>query len=821
MQLPGSTARRVAHELEAPPAPWVRIFQGDKEAQVRREFRIESLPMSHSVYRYQASAAVNSMDPLAPKHIVAVVERRELGAPLLATIHLPGPSGSRTMEVLNGGDGHQQVLWVTDVMGHRPCPEKCQEGCSFSEVSKKHPGLGTLKEWEFKCKLRMSLNHTNFGRNSTCNFYGNARGPRCKSDSQCEGDFGQEQCQIDRGLVWNEWAYCRCATKQEMKRQVEEELSRYDCHGLRRSRKVPGSIVTTCRAKRKYALLRQHEFLTIASTDHGDGLQPLYVVNMTAFGLAETPFAEQKPEALEIFSHFQAKEHSGKPFGNPVASLRWHSASVTKRATKQEWSLSVHCPRLEQAVHPGACDEAALLLLSLLAHVEWLDLDVPKIYQNFDGRKPWPKDPDARCGAPPARATGGSVPSRPHWDPTKLGHLNDPTSVFPCTMSATRILLHDMCKCADAGPNHDGVMRAWCYVDQCEDCLDPDGSNDTSSCVDEGRPWAYCYGDGYAPNRPINGLCPSRHECTGRPYNQKEDWRVLDLNDALGRPITGAMTRIYEPMLGQHEMRQETSQVNYTYCIPLGPHSRWLFTSLYVPGQEDVTFRHDIPLSEQTVGFSTDIFCSFRAQDVHLKLDAQMYSAWDGSYIDGVIWFDMLQPYGDREVFPMQLPFVHVQRRFKSCFGKKVVSALNFRVCLAYTQHRDFYLSMRATLFGVSLPFSREMHLATAHVEEQEGRSVFTGLTLGSLEIQPENVTYYMRETKERTTWELTKMIVELERRISAQEHKEEALEKTMEARMESLNSSTVKILNHIREIEKERHLDSEEPENEREEQAL
>lgn len=702
-------------------------------------------------------------------------------------------------------------------------PDMKFSGCpSVCKVCSRVDGKGaiTWKDREFKCKMVIPLENTDHGRNGTCSSRGFPVAKPCTSTGgdSCAGPFGAERCVTTNGFLVDSYGYCRCATQKQLDAQVRQALRGYTCHSVRHSNKFLGFLSVRCYLPRYYrvrpegrdglsiyreVVLSEGEAPSAGEDSDGSSSDPenggvrrqpnaaslFWMDSQILENAIKHPFDEEL-EALPIWRADCRNETSCTPSG----IVRWGTPHVREKyqqVLQQEMQLTVNCTK-------DVCrnDEVLpILLLVVLGHLHLSRLEVPDREEIFKtawhaanaALKPAPQK-NEKCGAALDGLASPGQPGQSHYDPLRLNESNFPQSIAPCITN----IFHDRCKCDGADLTTHGFKQAWCFVEDCQDCADK--YNHTPSCVQSKRPWAQCWGDGYAPNRPINGICPTVHECTARPYRGVADLQMVTLSKSVGHPIEGIMTRMYEPMLGQHKNRESTHRVTFTHCVPLGEYSRWLFTGLHVPGKDTVRFRHDIPLNEETVGFSTDIFYSTIGQDLHLKLDMQMYSAWDAGYIDGVIWFDMLQPFGDREMFPMHLPFVSIQRRFKTCMADKLalLYPLMLKLCLAYTEDREIYLSMRATLFGVSLPFSREIHLGKVHVTpDEDGNGHFAGVTAGNFTIAPETVTYYMRETRERTTWDLTKMIVELERRSTEAEQKEEQ----MEARLEVLEKNVSRVL--------------------------
>lgn len=333
---------------------------------------------------------------------------------------------------------------------------------------------------------------------------------------------------------------------------------------------------------------------------------------------------------------------------------------------------------------------------------------------------------------------------------------------------------------------------AWCYVKACKDCEESNELNGTNSCS-EGTtglfdPWAYCHADGYAHNRPLHGRCPQVHECTARPLRGgTKDEHVVDLFETLGHHLPGWTTRVYEPVMGKPKKTWEHVVVNYTYCLPLGEYSRILWTGLFVPGSHEFQARYNVPVNESSTAFSSDIFYSMSAQDFHFKFDMQLYSAFDASYVDGLLWIDMLQPFGKRTSFPLQIPFIRLLRGYRSCLGETLFTMHvtdffldlppKINVCFCYTLDFGIYLSLKSSLLGVSIPFAKEIHIATIHVQEREREQVFAGISAGRLHFTPQNKTKGMPKLKELTTWELTKMVVELDRYSILQDKKNNDME--------------------------------------------
>jgi hypothetical protein len=165
-------------------------------------------------------------------------------------------------------------------------------------------------------------------------------------------------------------------------------------------------------------------------------------------------------------------------------------------------------------------------------------------------------------------------------------------------------------------------------------------------------------------------------------------------------------------------------------------------------------------------------------QDFHFKFDVQAYSAFDCSYIDGMLWFDMLQPYGARESFPLSFGIVSLQRRFKTCMESSTIAAfdrvsmiggvlskfMTFNLCLAFMEDRRVFLTMSVLIFGVQV-IGSEIHLATLLTKQNKhGEEELFGVRKGLLEPVMFNETKLLLERRKRSTWELAKEIVQLSR---------------------------------------------------------
>jgi len=245
-----------------------------------------------------------------------------------------------------------------------------------------------------------------------------------------------------------------------------------------------------------------------------------------------------------------------------------------------------------------------------------------------------------------------------------------------------------------------------------------------------------------------------------------------------------------------YEREFESHPVDYPWCFPLGMYSRFMWSGLYVPGKQSEHFRYDIAIPERTFGVSTDLFYAHGVQDLHIKFDIQGYAAFDASYLDGMIWFDLQQPFGNREFFPLSYGFMSIQRRFKSCLDQTSIRAMQnifsshlvnqltaFRFCLAYTEDRRVFLSASVSFAGITV-LGSEIHLATVHVarDEHTGEDQLSGITSGDMKMVYWNETIVLQEKRKRDEWELTKMIVQLDRSREALEERVDAVNTTVAA---------------------------------------
>jgi len=286
---------------------------------------------------------------------------------------------------------------------------------------------------------------------------------------------------------------------------------------------------------------------------------------------------------------------------------------------------------------------------------------------------------------------------------------------------------------------------------------------------------------------PADGVCPRNHQCTGKPYNAMEDTYPVDLKSTLGHAIRGRTSEIphfTESAWWEPESGTQSVPVDYLFCLPLGKYSRMLVSGLYLSENKTVDLRSVIPINTRLLGFSIDLFISSPMQDFHVKLDTRVLCSLDASYIDAEQWLDLLQPFADRNEFPMLWPFYQLQRNKKKCVDKDIFDMLDIdtdfdaeiEFCVCYTWERELYFGLSVSIgrsFGdVTLAefdfLEKEMHVATFHVKNEDDdprlgqNQPLTGITTGDMKIVENNVCKNLNEERDPDSWEVAKQIVQL-----------------------------------------------------------
>lgn len=595
--------------------------------------------------------------------------------------------------------------------------------------------------------------------------------------------------------------------------QVEEELTGYGCHHVHRVWTHRGQISAICTTPVRFTVMLDPEvdndnvWTVLGTRDESSA-----VVSADA---EQRLFSAVSPENFErdVVRHHR-RPAAGFDFTHPgcdnvtthfegaepaCPELAWEE--YNNQATDGRWAIEF--PTDHRANTFTKRELEAMTLLSIVHNLHFRGLEVLEFEEDEaeededDGLVA-----DARCGPVPRHIGEEDYHPNPPYDAV----------IPPCESSPLR--LHSGCKCdsdmSSQSVHRDGQKLAWCYVSDCSVC----GDAQNTSCSKRRRlralsakPWAHCYGDGYSPNRPTDGYCPTTHQCTGQPYRGSMDHYVLNVTETLGKPILGYSTRVFNPRLGMYEREFVSHPVDYPWCYPLGMYSRFMWSGLYVPGKQHELFRYDIAIPERTFGVSTDLFYAHGVQDLHVKFDLQGYAAFDASYLDGMIWFDLQQPFGNREFFPLSYGFMSIQRRFKSCLDQTSIRALQnifsshvmnqltaFRFCLAYTEDRKIFLTASVSFAGVTV-LGSEIHLATVEVKHNEhsGEEELSGIKSGDMKMVYWNETITLQEKRRRDEWELTKMIVQLDRSREA-----------LEERVDLVNTSLFDLADTVQDVRTE-----------------
>jgi len=262
----------------------------------------------------------------------------------------------------------------------------------------------------------------------------------------------------------------------------------------------------------------------------------------------------------------------------------------------------------------------------------------------------------------------------------------------------------------------------------------------------------------------------------------------------------------------------------------MGEYSRVLLSGLYINQNKMLDFRGDIPIDTRTFGFSMDVFVAMGTQDIHVKLDMRILVSLDASYIDGEIWLDLIQPYAQRKEFPMLWSVTELQRNRKSCLDKDVLEDVleldiptvttSIESCFGYTWDRRLFYSLSfiigSELGSITMAqhaiFQKELHVASFHVAEGEDldprlgvKTPLIGITAGDLAIVDSVVCKNMNEARERTTWELARMVVQLKRDQLALAAQVENLTRTSNELKSALEK--VSLLSQTNRLDMENHV--------------